>query len=262
MGYEHQMDLIISRHIIPFLNSLPTEFPRSRFNYNRNRMGRSSCSLQKIMSPVSTRKETPPAKARSIYPPFDADDLSRCLWWIIDNPVYWKKKNFLSVAAASPEWNGIVVWLIPLVQELMLTPTREEPDLSKWIRQIMNDSIDPPPPRDTGEAAELVGALKKRYTAGHSVSFTISPQIGYRRDVLGENTLVCDRQVWENFRSSPQKLTNDLITLASKTKGGFRITASKAPGEIRVLLDQKNRWATKIAYAPSILSVMYYGEAE
>jgi hypothetical protein len=150
----------------------------------------------------------------------------------------------------------------------MMTPTREEPDLSKWIRQIMNDSIDPPPHRNMGEATELVVALKRRYTTGRgapgSDSFTISLQMAKGGpDILGENTLVCARRFWGNFQSSPQKLTNDLITIASESKGGFRIIASKTPGnEIRVLLDQKNRWATKITYAPSIVSVMYYGGAE
>ena len=251
------MDPIISQNIF-FLKSLPNLFPQSRFNYNRNKMGRSAHSLQRRMAHISFHHSR-------AYSPFDADDLSRCLWWIIDNPVYWKKENFLSIGHASPEWKGIIVWLIPLIQELMMTPTREEPDLSKWIRQIMNDFIDPPPHQNTEEATELVAALKIQYNNDlelypdlYCSSLKISRPPGETRfdeDVLSESS-----QVWENFQSDPQKLTNDLITIASRNKGKLRIVASKNKTEVQVLLEQNNRWTTKITYAPLTVTVVYYGE--
>ncbi len=231
------MDSNISQ-TISFLKSFPNKkFPHSRFNYNRNKMGRSSGSLQWRMTHISSHRDP------YVYFPFDADDLSRCLWWIIDNPVYWKKENFLSIANANPEWKGIIVWLIPLIQELMMTPTREEPDLSKWIRQIMNDSIDPPPHHNMEEAAELVAALKRQYT-GSPTSLKISSD---------------GSRVWKNFQSDPQKLTNDLVTIASKHKGRFRIVA-KNKKELQILFEQNNRWTTKITYAPVVVTIMYYGE--
>jgi len=266
------MDPFISQNLT-FLKSLPSVFPQSRFNYNRNKMGRSSCSLQGRMTHISTRRDP------HIYPPFDADDLSRCVWWIIDNPAYWGKENFLSLATASPEWKGIIIWLIPLIQELMMTPTREEPDLSKWIRQIMNDSIDPPPHQNMEEAIELVVALKSQYN-DLSLAQELNPdlycsslKISRQKldpgeaadDILGGNNLVRQQQFWKNFQSTPQKLTNDLITICSQNKGKFRIVASKNPAKglkIHILLDQMNRWTTKITYTPIIVSVMYYGEAE
>ena len=252
------MDSVISQ-IIPFLKSLPPLFPQSRFNYNRNKMGRSAHSLQGRMARISSHHRS------KAYSPFDADDLSRCLWWIIDNPVYWKKENFLSIGHASPEWKGIIVWLIPLIQELMMTPTREEPDLSKWIRQIMNDFIDPPPHQNTEEATELVAALKIQYNNDlelypdlYCSSLKISRPPGETRfdeDVLSESS-----QVWENFQSDPQKLTNDLITIASRNKGKLRIVVSKNKKEVQVLLEQNTRWITKITYAPLTVTVVYYGE--
>jgi len=135
------MDTIAAKNI-KFLRSLPVPiaFPRTLFNSNRTQRGRASSSLRRRMTRFTTKRDP------YVYPPFDADDLSRCLWWIIDNPAYWKTANFISIAAAGPEWKGLIVWLIPLVRELMMRPTLVEPRLSTWIRQIMNDSVDPPPP--------------------------------------------------------------------------------------------------------------------
>lgn len=249
---------------ILFLKSLPSKFPSSRFNYNRNRMGVSAYSLKERMTHISSRNDP------RAFPPFDGDDLSRCLWWIIDNPDHWKVENFLSVAMLSGAWKGVVVRLVPLIQELMLTPTREEPGLSQWIRQIMNDSIDPPPHQNMKEAIDLVGALTRRHNAALELNPVLpcstlkishaAPQ--FSSGDKGEVGLVRrQRRVWEDFQSSPQKLTNDLITISSKNKGRFRIVVSKNPDkEIHVLLDQNGRWATKIEYAPVIASVAYYGE--
>ena len=252
--------------IIRFLDSLPSDFPDSRFNYNRNRMGRSACSLQGRMTHVSTRSDP------HIFSPFDADDLSRCVWWIIDHPDYWKEENFLSIAMATPAWQGIVLWLIPLIQELILTPTREEPDLSKWIRQIMNDSIDPPPHQNMEEAIELVADLISQHNDARELNpalicskLTINPhnwEPGKVRGDEDEDVLVRrQQQFWKDFQSSRQKLTNDLITICSKNKGRFRIVVAR-PGEVRVLLEQMNRWTTKITDTPVSTSVMYYGDAE
>ena len=259
------MDSVISQTIL-FLKSLPSDFPDSRFNYNRNRMGRSACSLQGRMTHVSTRSDP------HIFSPFDADDLSRCLWWIIDHPDYWKEENFLSIAMATPAWQGIILWLIPLIQELILTPTREEPDLSKWIRQIMNDSIDPPPHKNMEEAIELVADLISQHNGARELNpalicskLTINPhnwEPGKVRGDEDEDVLVRrQQQFWKDFQSSRQKLTNDLITICSKNKGRFRIVVAR-PGEVRVLLEQMNRWATKITDTPVSTSVMYYGDAE
>ena len=259
------MDSVISQTIL-FLKSLPSEFPDSRFHYNRNRMGRSACSLQGRMTPISTRSAPP------IFSPFDADDLSRCVWWIVDHPDYWKEENFLSIAMATPAWQGIVLWLIPLIQELILTPTREEPDLSKWIRQIMNDSIDPLPHKNMEEAIELVADLTKQHNDARELNpalicskLTINPhnwEPGKVRGDEDEDVLVRrQQQFWKDFQSSRQKLTNDLITICSKNKGTFRIVVAR-PGEVRVLLEQMNRWATKITDTPVSTSVMYYGDAE
>ena len=259
------MDSVISQTIL-FLKSLPSEFPSSRFHYNRNRMGRSACSLQGRMTHVSTRGDP------HIFSPFDADDLSRCVWWIIDHPDYWKEENFLSIAMATPAWQGIVLWLIPLIQELILTPTREEPDLSKWIRQIMNDSIDPLPHKNMEEAIELVADLTKQHNDARELNpalicskLTINPhnwELGKVRGDEDEDVLVRrQQQFWKDFQSSRQKLTNDLITICSKNKGRFRIVVAR-PGEVRVLLEQMNRWTTKITDTPVSTSVMYYGDAE
>ncbi len=259
------MDSVISQTIL-FLKSLPSEFPDSRFHYNRNRMGRSACSLQGRMTHISTRSDP------HIFSPFDADDLSRCVWWIIDHPDYWKEENFLSIAMASPAWKGIVLWLIPLIQELMLTSTREEPDLSKWIRQIMNDSIDPPPHQNMEEAIELVAGLVSQHNNDLELNpalicskLTINPH--KRRTSVAQadedgNLRVRRQQyVWNDFQSSPPKLTNDLITICSKNKGRFRIVVER-PGEVKVLLEQNNRWTTKITDTPASTAVMYYRDAE
>jgi len=256
--------------IIRFLKSLPSDFPDSRFNYNRNRMGMSACSLRGRMTHVSTRSDP------HIFSPFDADDLSRCLWWIIDHPDYWKEENFLSIAMATPAWQGIVLWLIPLIQELMLTSTREEPDLSKWIRQIMNDSIDPPPHQNMEEAIELVADLISQHNDARELNpalicskLTINlhkvraDEARSDEDEDEDGNLLVRRQqyVWKDFQSSPPKLTNDLNTICSKNKGKFRIVVAR-PGEVRVLLEQTNRWSTKITDTPASTSVMYYGDAE
>ena len=241
------MDLIVSRNI-KFLNSLvlPGQdnivFPESRFNYNRNKMGMSAYSLQGRMTHLSTQRDP------HIWSPFDADDLSRCLWWIIDNPVHWEIKNFLSVASASPQWKGIILWFIPLVQELMMAPTREEPDLSKWIRQIMNDSIDPPPHRNMEEAQNLIEILKSQYNDGPTSFLEIRQH--NPNPSAGEHT-----KLWQNFKTKPQKLTNDLVTLASTDKRNFYIVAKKNQNEIQVLLQEKNRWIRKITYAPTKISI-------
>lgn len=256
------MDSVISQTIL-FLKSLPSDFPSSRFHYNRNRMGSSACSLRGRMTHISTRSDP------HIFSPFDADDLSRCVWWIIDHPDYWKEENFLSIAMASPAWKGIVLWLIPLIQELMLTSTREEPDLSKWIRQIMNDSIDPPPHQNMEEAIELVADLTKQYNDDRELNpalicskLTINRH-KVRADEDEDGNLRVRRQqyVWKDFQSSPPKLMNDLITICSKNKGRFRIVVERL-GAVQVLMEQNNRWITKITDTPASTSVMYYGDAE
>jgi hypothetical protein len=166
------------------------------------------------------------------------------LWWIIDNPAYWKTANFISIAAAGPEWKGLIVWLIPLVRELMMRPTLVEPRLSTWIRQIMNDSVDPPPHRHMEEAQQLIDSLKSRYTGGPTLFLEIRPASP------GNYT-----KLWPNFKTKPQQLTNDLITLASKDPGNFYIVAKKNQNEIQVLLQEHNRWVTKITYAPIQISI-------
>ena len=256
------MDSNIAQTIL-FLKSLPSQFPSSRFNYTRNRMGVSAYSLSERMTHVSSRNDP------RAFPPFDGDDLSRCLWWIIDNPAYWKVENFLSVAMLSGAWKGVVVRLVPLIQELMLTPTREEPGLSQWIRQIMNDSIDPPH-QNMKEAIDLVGGLTRRPNAALELNPDLPCSIleislagaKFSSGDEGEVGLVRrQRRFWEDFQSSPKKLTNDLITISSKHKGRFRIVVSKNPDkEMHVPLDQNGRWTAKIEYAPVIASVAYYGE--
>ena len=238
---------IVSR-TIKFLNSLvlPGQdkivFPRSRFNYNRNKMGLSACSLQRRMTHLSIQRDP------HIKFPFDADDLSRCLWWLIDNPFHWEIADFLSIAAASPQWKGIIVKLIPLVQELMMTPTREEPELSKWIRQIMNDSIDPPPHRNIEEARQILETLKRQEN-DKATSLEIR-QLNHYPFVYEEHM-----KLWRDFKTRPQKLTNDLITLASKDKRSFYIVASKHSGHVQVLLQKNNRWISKITWAPIFLRI-------
>ena len=237
------MDLIVSQNI-KFLRSLSCPgqekivFPHSMFNYNRNKTGRSSYSLQRRMTHISTKRDP------YIYFPFDADDLSRCLWWIIDNPAYWETVSFVSIAAASPEWKGLIVWFIPLVRELMIAPTLVEPSLSTWVRQIMNDSVDPLPRRNMEEARQFIESLKNQYTDTGRASFLEirhdSPKV-----VPGKST-----KLWANFKTKPQKLTNDLVTLASRDLGNFYIVAQKNQNEIQVLLQENNRWVTKITYAP------------
>ena len=239
---------IVSRNI-KFLRSLllPGQenivFPRSRFNYTRNKMGMSASSLQRRMTPPLSTQRDP-----HINFPFDADDLSRCLWWILDNPVHWEIENFLSIASASPQWKGIIVKLIPLVQELMMTPNREEPELSKWIRQIMNDSIDPPPHHNMEEAQQILGTLKCQENDKPTLLEIRQPNTF--PFVYKEHT-----KLWQDFKTRPQKLTNDLITLASKDKSDFYIVASKHSGHVQVLLQTNNRWINKITWAPIYLRI-------
>ena len=243
----NKMDLIVSRNI-KFLNSLvlPGQdkivFPESRFNYNRNKMGMSAYSLQGRMTHLSTQRDP------HIWSPFDADDLSRCLWWIIDNPVHWEIEKFLSIASANPQWKGLIVKLIPLVQELMMAPSREEPELSKWIRQIMNDSIDPPPHRNIEEAQQILETLKRQ--ENDKATLLEIRQLNHYPFVYEEHM-----KLWRDFRSRPKKLTNDLITLASKDKRSFYIVASKHSGHVQVLLQKNNRWISKITWAPIFLRI-------
>ena len=224
---------------IKYLKSLPTQFPQCRFNYSRNKMGASSSALKGRMTHISSRRDP------HISIPFDADDLSRCLWWIIDNPAYWGQANFLSISAASPEWKGIIVWLIPLIQKLMMTVTWiEEPALSKWVRQIMNDSVDPPPHQNMEEAREVIEVLKHQ-TNDNQVSF-----LEITQKKLEENSPNPTTLWWHTFQTKRSKLTNDLITIASQDEGNFSIVAKKDKNCIQVLLQEQNRWITKITYSP------------
>lgn len=255
------MESIVSQNI-EFLKTLPrvhrNQFPQSRFNYTRNKMGVSSQSLQMLMTNrTSGGRRSPDVSGHwqeMLWHPFDAEDLSRCLWYIISTPEVWGIKNFLSVSAASPQWKGIIVHLIPLIQELMMTPTLEEPALSARIRQIMNDSIDPPPHRNMEEAQKLIEDLKTQTSAEGTTSFFEIRKTG--KSPTASRAKCLGMLEWQNFSSTPQKLTNDLITLASRDKGHFYIVASKTENEVQVLL-KKNRWITKITYSPVTMRISY-----
>ena len=283
------MESIVSQNI-DFLKTLRrvhrNQFPQSRFNYTRTKMGASSQSLQMLMTNRTSRGRRSPDVSghwqEMLWHPFDAEDLSRCLWYIIFTPEVWGIENFLSVSAASPQWKGIIVHLIPLIQELMMTPTLEEPALSARIRQIMNNSIDPPPHRNMEEAQKLIEDLKTQTSdsvTANGVSDSVTAN-GVSDSVTangvsdegttsffeirktGKSPTASGRAKclgmlgWQNFSSTPQKLTNDLITLASRDKGHFYIVASKTENEVQVLL-KKNRWITKITYSPVTMRISY-----
>ena len=256
------MESIVSQNI-DFLKTLRrvhrNQFPQSRFNYTRNKMGVSSQSLQMLMTNRTSRGRRSPDVSghwqEMLWHPFDAEDLSRCLWYIIFTPEVWGIENFLSVSAASPQWKGIIVHLIPLIQELMMTPTLEEPALSARIRQIMNNSIDPPPHRNMEEAQKLIEDLKTQTSAEGTTSFFEIRKTGKSPTASGRAKCL-GMLGWKNFSSTPQKLTNDLITLASRDKGHFYIVASKTENEVQVLL-KKNRWITKITYSPVTMRISY-----
>ena len=235
------MDKVIAQNI-SFLRSIKDvqDFPSSPFKRARGTMGESARALQRRMTFLSTKKDS------SSSSPFDAEDLGQCLWWIIDNPSSWKKANFVSLARASPEWKGVVVGFVPLVRELMLTPTLVEPRLSSWVRQITNDSVDPPPHRHLEEARRIIRVLKRQYVLGGRL-------LGL--EIRGDIPPPLDGEVWTRFKSSPQKLTNDLVTVASRDSGKFWIVVKKTPNHTQVLLQENNLWVTKIAYTPLQMSI-------
>ncbi len=74
--------------------------------------------------------------------PADADDLSRCLWYIVDHPEIWTRDHLRRMASMAPQWEGIVKSLVPLMQEYLLAPTLTDPQRSVWVRQIMNRQVD------------------------------------------------------------------------------------------------------------------------
>ena len=111
-------------------------FPNAVFPASRGVMGVSSSALK-----AGLRGER---RQRSFAEccPADADDLSRCLWYIVDHPEIWTLEDLRRMASMAPQWEGIVKSLVPLMQEFLLTPTLIGPQRSVWVRQIMNREVD------------------------------------------------------------------------------------------------------------------------
>lgn len=99
-------------------------------------MGLSSLALKAGM-----RDEAPDEICRGRFPG-DADDLSRCLWYLVDHPDVWTRDHLRRMSSMSPQWEGILKSLLPLLQEFMVAPTLTDPQRSAWVRQIMNQQVD------------------------------------------------------------------------------------------------------------------------
>ena len=111
-------------------------FPNAVFPTNRGRMGLSSLALKAGLG--GERRQ----RSFTGYFPADADDLSRCLWYLVDHPEIWTRDHLRRMASMAPQWEGIVKSLVPLMQEYLLAPTLTDPQRSVWVRQIMNRQVD------------------------------------------------------------------------------------------------------------------------
>ena len=130
----------VVEEILDFLEEHKNDvFPDAVFPTNRGRMGLSSFALKAGLR--GARQHAPGGSSTGRFPA-DADDLSRCLWYLIDHPEIWSRDHFRRMASMAPQWEGILNSLVPLMQEFLLAPTLTDPQRSAWVRQIMNRQVD------------------------------------------------------------------------------------------------------------------------